>query len=446
DTNFGTAYLGGNTAPTVVTVTAGQTAAAGQITVPAATSINITSGTPVRGNRGQSLSVWLSGAAINTATNVSIPGNGVTITGAQILSASQARLDLTIDANAPLGSRTMILWVTNGGDCTALTGGLDVLDASGNSVSYPGSGSGPTPPSITTTTLPNGQVGAAYNQTLAASGGTPPYTWSLSAGSLPTGLTLAASTGLISGTPTATGAFSFTARVTDANSLSATRALSITIDAATLNITTTSLPNGQVGAAYSRTLAATGGTTPYTWSLSSGSLPTGLALNASTGAITGTPTATGTSSFTVRANDSASRSDTQALSITIDAATLNITTTSLASGQVNVAYSQTLAAAGGTTPYTWSLASGSLPTGLSLNASTGAITGTPTAAGTFNFTARATDSASRTDTQALSIVINASTLSITTSSLPNGSTGTAYSQTLAATGGTTPYTWSLASG
>ncbi len=446
DTNFGTAFLGGNTTPTVVTVVAGQTVAAGQITVGAATTINITSGTPVRATRGQTLSVWLSGTAINTATNVSIPGNGVTITTAQILSASQARLDLTIAANAPLGSRTMFLWVTNGGDNTALTGGLDIQDASGNSVTYPGAGGGPTPPSITTTTLPNGQVGVAYNQTLAATGGTTPYTWSLSAGSLPTGLTLAAGTGLISGTPTATGTFNFTARVTDANSLSATRALSITIDVATLTITTTSLANGQVGVAYSRTLAAAGGSTPYTWSLASGSLPTGLSLGASTGAITGTPTAAGTSSFTVRVTDSASRTDTQALSITIDAATLNITTTSLASGQVSVNYSQGLGATGGSTPYTWSLASGSLPTGLSLNASTGAITGTPTTAGTYNFTVRVTDSASRTDTQALSITINASTLSITTSSLPNGRTGTAYSQTLAATGGTTPYTWSLASG
>jgi len=125
--------------------------------------------------------------------------------------------------------------------------------------------------------------------------------------------------------------------------------------------------------AYSATLAAKGGTTPYTWSLTSGALPAGLSLNASTGAITGTPTTAVTSTpLTFKVTDSGSPAGTQSvnLTLTISAPTLAITTSSLPSGQVGTAYSATLVATGGTTPYTWSLTSGTLPAGLNLNAST----------------------------------------------------------------------------
>ena len=218
---------------------------------------------------------------------------------------------------------------------------------------------------------------------------------------------------------------------------------STTAASADLVITTTSLPNGQIGVAYSQTLAATGGATPYTWSVYSGSLPPGLTLGSSTGVISGTPTTSGTSNFTVRVTDSQGTPDTddQALSITRPA-DLTITTTSLNDGQVGVAYSQTLAASGGTTPYSWSVSAGSLPAGLSMSTG-GVISGTPTATGTANFTARVADSQSPADsaTKALSIRIY-NDLNITTTSLPAGTVGAAYSQTLAVTGGLSPYTWS----
>src|ERR1700733_7777983 len=135
---------------------------------------------------------------------------------------------------------------------------------------------------------------------------------------------------------------------------SACYSLYLTLNPATsspgsLTITTLSLPNGQVGAAYSTTLAATGGTTPYTWSLTSGTLPSGLSLNASTGAIIGTPTATANAtSLTFKVTDSSTpvQSNSVTLSLTITAATLSITTTSLSGGQVGTAYSTTLAATG----------------------------------------------------------------------------------------------------
>jgi len=174
-----------------------------------------------------------------------------------------------------------------------------------------------------------------------------------------------------------------------------------------LNITTTSMPDGRVGTAYSQQLQATGGVTPYTWSLSSGTLPSGLSLS-SGGLVSGTPTVSGTSYFIVRVADSQgpADTDTQSLSIVVWA-DLNITTTSLPNAKKGTAYSQTLQATGGKTPYTWSIVSGSLPSGLSLNASTGVISGTPRRTGTSNFTVRCTDSQSPADTddQALSITV-----------------------------------------
>ena len=180
----------------------------------------------------------------------------------------------------------------------------------------------PPPVSVTTTSLPGGEVGQLYSQTLAATGGTPPYTWTVDAGSLPPGVVLDSASGVVSGTPTSAGTFVFTMKATDAGApaLSDTQELSVAVAPAPVpppEITTTSLPNGTVGQPYSQTLQATGGTSPLTWSLESGALPAGLALNASTGALTGTPTAGGTSSFTARVTDFDARTDSQALSVTV---------------------------------------------------------------------------------------------------------------------------------
>lgn len=160
---------------------------------------------------------------------------------------------------------------------------------------------------VVTTSLPPGTQNTAYNAMLAATGGLTPYTWSVTAGSLPVGLHLNASTGAITGTPSGAGISTFTVQVTDANTPPATASaqLSITIaPAVPLSITTTSLPSGNAGTAYSATLTAAGGVYPYTWAIISGTLPPGLGLNPSTGVISGTPTTVGTSNFTVQAADS----------------------------------------------------------------------------------------------------------------------------------------------
>src|SRR2546425_808385 len=213
------------------------------------------------------------------------------------------------------------------------------------------------------------------------------------------------------------------------------------IYATLLSITSTSLPNGTVGVAYSTTFSATGGTPSYTWSLTTGSLPPGLALSTS-GAVSGAPTAAGSSSFTTQASDSGGQKASHAFAVSV-ASLLSITSTSLPSGTVGVAYSTTFSATGGTPPYTWSLTTGSLPPGLALSTS-GTVSGMPTAVGSYSFTIQAADSVGQKASQAFAVSI--ASLLITTTSLPSGTVGVAYSATLSATGGTPPYTWSLTTG
>jgi hypothetical protein len=179
---------------------------------------------------------------------------------------------------------------------------------------------------FSTSSLPAGQVGAAYSTMVQATGGTTPYHWSISSGGLPAGLTLSATTGTISGTPTTSGSVTFTAKVTDSTSptaQTATKSLTITVAAVPVpvEITTSSLPSGQVAVSYSTSLAAIDGTSPYKWSITSGALPPGLTLS-SGGTILGTPTTSGTFSFIVHVADSASSptSASSSLSITIAAA------------------------------------------------------------------------------------------------------------------------------
>ena len=173
----------------------------------------------------------------------------------------------------------------------------------------------PTIPVITTAGLADGETGINYNRTLAVTGGTSPYVWSIIDGSLPDGLSLSASSGSITGTPDTEGKYAFTVQVT-AKSGVTTLPLSITVTS--LTIATEHLTDGNLNSAYNFTLAVSGGASPYTWSLDSGSLPDGLKLNAATGAITGTPTKSGgpvTDYFKI--TDSAGAVKTKGLSITI---------------------------------------------------------------------------------------------------------------------------------
>lgn len=211
-----------------------------------------------------------------------------------------------------------------------------------------------------------------------------------------------------------------------------------------ITISTASLSSGVVGSAYSSTLAATGGSGSYTWSLTSGSLPTGLNLSTA-GAISGTPTAASTYTFTIKATDTASSSRTASTtySVTVSTAssssTLSISTSSLSSGTVNSYYSSTLSATGGSGAYTWALSSGALPTGMSFSSS-GAISGTPTASSTFSFTVLVTDTASHSASQSYSIYVAPAVTSSTTTTSSSSTSSTATSSgtsTSASTGTST---------
>lgn len=250
----------------------------------------------------------------------------------------------------------------------------------------------PAPLAITTNSLPGGEVSLQYSAVLTSSGGTGGITWTTTGGALPAGLSLNASTGAITGTPTTAGTSNVTVMAADSGSPQQTQSASLSIQIyPQLTITTTSLPAGTVGTAYSVALQSTGGSNTITWSLAGGTLPAGLTLG-SNGAISGTPTASGNYSLTVQANDSFG-AVTKVLTLAVSGGPLGITTASLAGGTVNIPYNATLQASGGTQPYTWSLTSGTLPAGLSLNASTGAISGTPTAAAnSVSLTFKVTDS------------------------------------------------------
>ena len=313
---------------------------------------------------------------------------------------------------------------------------------------------------ITTTALVNGAVGSAYTQTLTATGGIPPYSWSLASGTLPSCLTITQSSSgaSIGGTPNAgcAGSYQLTFKVTDSGTPTALAATSPQLNlaiAAAPAITFPSpstLPAATYNVAYSGSVAVvSGGAGALTYSISAGALPTGLQLNSATGAITGTPTAAGTFAFTVKGVDAFGDSGSLAFSIAVSYPAITIAPATLPVGYVGSNYtSTTLSASGGSgTGYSWSVASGSaLPAGLSLSTG-GVITGKPTAAGTTTFSVKVTDSASNSGTASFSITVNAGVSITTPASLPTGYVGGSYSKTLAATGGSgTGYTWTVSSG
>lgn len=232
-------------------------------------------------------------------------------------------------------------------------------------------------PAWTDSTIANMIYGQAYSDSVAASG-YPTVTYSISAGALPSGITLNTSTGAISGTSTTAGSYSFTVKAENA----AGNVTQLFTDDlyVTPAWTDNTLAAFTYNTAYSDQVVATG--TP-TYTISSGTLPTGLSLNSSTGAVTGTPTYYGAYSFTIQAANETG-SVTQSFSGAINR-TPSWTDNTLASPIYNTAYSDSVAAIGYPTP-TYSVTTGALPTGLSLNSSSGAVTGTTTAVGSHSFT------------------------------------------------------------
>ncbi|WP_260705973.1 beta strand repeat-containing protein [Edaphobacter flagellatus] len=298
---------------------------------------------------------------------------------------------------------------------------------------------------------PAGTVGTPYSATLTASGGSGALKWGIAGGSLPAGLTFNTSTGVISGTPTAAGSATITLQVTDSSDVPLTvtsrQTIQINSGVVTLSIGGNP-PAGTVGVAYTTTLQATGGTSPYVWSVISGNLPAGLSLSAS-GVISGTPTSSGSSVFTIQAQDASGNKASAVFGITINAANsvLSIGNPTLPGGTVGVPYTGTIPISGGVGPYTCAVAGGSLPAGLTLNSNC-TVSGTPTTAGTSTVAVSVTDSGNPTQTATgtVTITISPASLTLTLTSLPNATVGTPYNATIGVSGGTSPYSCTITNG
>jgi hypothetical protein len=256
--------------------------------------------------------------------------------------------------------------------------------------------------------LPNATVGSAYAASpVSASGGTAPYTFS--ATGLPAGLTVNASTGSVSGTPTTQGSYTPTFTVTDSVGGTASQAGAITVDPAPVPpvVVQNQSGSGTVGSPFSLQLIASGGTGSYTWS-STAAVPPGLTLSSS-GLISGTPTAAGTSTFQVQAS-SGGNNGSATVTITVAAATSPlawVTGPTLPSGKARTSYSTQIKITGGTANYSWLRTAGTIPGGTSFvfSGTTATLSGKPNKAGTFRFTLRVTDAKGAVITQQFTVVI-----------------------------------------
>jgi len=303
-------------------------------------------------------------------------------------------------------------------------------------------------PTITVTNpaVTSGVAGAPFSQTFTQSGGVGTTTFSLAGGTLPAGLTLA-SNGVLSGTPTQTGSFPITVKATDSNGcIGIGPTYNLTITCQTITVTNPAVNTGVAGAAFSQTFTQSGGIGTTTFSLASGTLPTGLTL-ASNGVLSGTPTQTGTFPITVKATDSNGCSGTGATyTLTITCQTISVTNPAVNSGVAGTAFSATFTQSGGIGTTTFSLASGTLPAGLTL-ASNGVLSGTPTQTGTFPITVKTTDANGCSGTGATyTLTIACQTITVNNPAVSTGTAGSPFSQTFTASNAIGATTFTLASG
>jgi outer membrane autotransporter protein len=291
-----------------------------------------------------------------------------------------------------------------------------------------------------TPTLSNGQVGSFYGETIYGTGTNLPFSYAVSVGALPPGLTLS-SAGVVSGTPTADGTFNFTVQATDSQGYQGVQAYSMVITPEIITVSPAVLPRGIVGSAYSQPLTASGGVAPYTFTATS-VLPSGIALR-SDGTLTGTPQAPGAYNFTVLVTDANGATALKVFSLTV--IEVVVTPVTLPPGMAGTAYSQSLSAAGGSGPYTFALAGGALPAGLNLG-SDGTLSGTPTAAGLSNFVVRATDANGVSGTRSYMLSMNAPAVAPAMVQFDPTTVHQPFNWTFTANGGVGPYVYTIESG
>jgi hypothetical protein len=254
-------------------------------------------------------------------------------------------------------------------------------------------------------TLPGAVVGVPYAETLTATNGVAPYAFAVTAGALPPGLSLS-SAGVLAGVPTTSGSFGFTVSATDANGRIGSSAFTLAVAAPALTVQPSTLPDGTGSAAYVAQITATGGTAPYAFAVGSGALPPGLAL-AANGLLSGVPTAAGRFSFSVAVVDSTpgiAGTATRSYTLDVLAPTVQVVATVPDPWVLGRPVAVQFTAAGGAAPYAFALASGTLPSGVTLSAQ-GLLSGTPTQSGAFLFAVRATDANGFTATREIRVTV-----------------------------------------
>lgn len=294
------------------------------------------------------------------------------------------------------------------------------------------------PLAVVTDDLPGAAKGKPYSTRLLVTGAGAPFQWSLVDGSLPGGLTLSED-GTLSGTPTTIEATRAEFAVRNAYGKTARRILTVEVNA--IAVTTTSVPDGHLGGAYSFALKSTGGGLVF-WSLYSGSLPPGIKLS-SGGTLSGTATTAGTYTFQVRVSLNGQHSKPQTLSL--QARPMEVATAALPNAPIGASYSQKLTANGGKGTLTWSLANGSLPPGLTLSSS-GTLSGRPTTVGTYTVVVHVGDSSTPKQSATRTFTIVVTPMAVATTSLANAKKGQYYSAQLLASGGRPTLAWSVAGG
>jgi outer membrane autotransporter protein len=417
------------------------------------TATDSTSGTPSQATQSYSLNIaappivvapsTLPAATRGTAYSQALSASGGTAPYTYALASGTLPAGITLASNGTLSGTATV----NGSFNFTVTAN----DAGGfsGSQAYVLTVGAPTV-LVAPATLPNPTVGTAYSQTVSASGGTAPYTFAVTAGATPAGLSFSAA-GVLSGTPTASGTFNFTVTATDGNGFDGARAYTVTVGAPTLVLTPASQPAAHVDQAYSASFSTSGGTAPYHYTVT-GSLPTGLSL-ADNGTLSGTPTQAGNFPVAIHVTDSSSGAGspftaTVNLTLTVDADPLVLTPAGSAlTATYGASNSIAFASSGGSAPRTLSLA-GALPAGMSFDAASGVLSGTPTVIGSFAFTVTVTDASvsPATLSRNYTLTIAAVTVVVSPTTLPAATVGTAYSGTLGASGGVGPYTFAVSAG
>ena len=290
---------------------------------------------------------------------------------------------------------------------------------------------------------------AVYNRALTAAEIGRSFASNQSSFGLPTGMTMNAVTGLLSGTPiSAPGAYPVTVRTMDLTGCSGVRSYVLNVACPVVQVQPSTLPDGVQFGSYDQTVTATGGTAPYSWQLVSGALPDGVTLNASTGRLSGTLGNLQTTNFVLQATDANGCSGTRPFAIEVACPVLAISPGTLPAATFNAVYpTQTLTSDGGTAPYTYAITTGTLPDGMSLSTA-GVLSGTPTSTpDSFVFEVRSTDASGCSTSLSYTLVVNCPVIAITSPvTLPDAIETGSYTHTFTSTGGAAPYSYSVVVG